>query len=279
VKRRTSRRGLPRPLSIIVLLAVFAGLPPLVTAIASSSRSLASAEGATPDCGDDPYLPSLDELRSYGLSTGISAEDEHCAEMANVREDERDPSEKRVSQSGVTSGPVGVLVHIALQAPACAVESMRWIDPAACGALFLYSFPADSISRDVIGRYPDKRISGPAGDNAVRHFAWLALITAHFTSQDWSVERAKDKARTLTDLHETLALQCNGTPQECVWDAEADRANNDLGLAFGATIRHLNHAGRVRAITAKAIEYLDSGTGLDLRGGCPSRHISIRQGC
>ncbi|HEY6876379.1 MAG TPA: hypothetical protein VI299_00085 [Polyangiales bacterium] len=232
-----------------------------------------------PACGHDPHLPSPAELASYGLMGASTPEDEYCAELANVREDELDPSDKRKSWNGQDWGVAGLVFGFATQGVLCQANSLQWLDAAACAALFVYARQTVDITDAVSEAYRDDlKRGGPAGTNAVRHFAWLALVSAHFAGPDGHFDLAEEKARTLTALHEQVNLICNGTPDECRWDAESDVTHNELGIQFGFEIWKQDADTRRESIKARAMELLESGQ-FDLRGGCPSRYISIPDGC
>jgi hypothetical protein len=151
----------------------------------------------------------------------------------------------------------------------------------ACWVLWHSANLTVDVVNDVIGRQTDPWKRGPAGVNAVRHFAWLSFVTAELTSRHLFDVQGTTEAKVLTEIHETFALGCNGTPNECDWDSTADSNNNNQGIEFGQQqfMQDENESERRSSIEAKAIDMLNNPGTLDLRGGCPSRHWSIPQGC
>jgi len=236
---------------------------------------------ADPCAAHDPFLPTEQELAEYGLSTGISARDEHCAELALVAEDVANGFiDTRVGPSSLTDDFIGSASATGGGAAICAVLAQTlYNDSGACGVLVFYAPIAVNLTNIVLQQYSDHRRFGPAGVNAVRHFLWTALVSAHFTSSEIIDAIGKDKTLTLTGIHEWWAPSCPGTEQECVWDDDADHNNNNHGTDLGEQIQDLDFFGRMTAAMERATHYLDTRTTLDLRGGCPSRHGSIPQGC
>jgi hypothetical protein len=247
---------------------------------------ISSTSPSDPCAASDQELPSEAALQSYGLQ-GVSAHEEHCLELANVANDNTHPSvDTRTTMSssnigGSVGADIAYYTSSAEQAALCISLSALWNDPGACALLQMMVGPAGDVVVGALAGERDPIKAGAPGKNAVRHFAWLALVTAYFTAEEFWDARGVQKASALTEVHEVAGLTCNGTPNECRWDRDADANNNQLGLEFGQqqSMQDANMDDRKRMITDKAKEYLNSPGHLDLRGGCPSRHITVSQGC
>ena len=227
--------------------------------------------------GEDIFLPSEAALESYGLREGLTAHEEHCLELAIASSDTEQDS--REGASGVTSGKLSEALTVAEFTTACtAIAVPLYRDEQACPAVMTLGILADKLSGEV--QEQGGLVFGhPSALNAFRHFAWTALVSAEFSGRELVEAIARDKSLRLTAIHEYLRRPCNGTQQECEWDDAADGNNNQIGVDFGQTIQDLSLDERTQAIVDKGLDYLVNRATLDFRGGCPSRHKSIPQGC
>lgn len=148
-----------------------------------------------------------------------------------------------------------------------------------CAFATAFALPAQNTAMEITQNDPRPRVKGPSGVNAVRHFVWTALVSAAMTKMQFIDAIGKNRAHDTVHIHERFQAQCNGTKQECRWDGFADAHNNELGVNFGEQIQDDLIGDQMTRIKQQAQRYLDEPGGLDLRGGCPSRHWSVPQGC